>query len=60
MTPEQEEREVMSAMRAAGFDVKQMRVLTYSSWKDGIDIERPTIEAMAFARLIRAVFTRKE
>lgn len=49
-----EEQEVMTAMKVAGWDSKQIRALTYTSWKDGIDIERPSTVLMAFAKLIRA------
>lgn len=49
-----EEQEVMAAMKVAGWDSKQIRALTCTSWKDGIDIERPSTALMAFAKLIRA------
>lgn len=46
------EEEVMRAMKAAGFGSKEIRQLTYTSWKDGIDIERPTTACMKFAALL--------
>jgi hypothetical protein len=51
---EAQEREVMTAMKVAGMDSKMIRSLTYTQWKDGIDIDRPATAIMTFARLIRA------
>lgn len=49
-----EEQEIMTAMRVAGWDSKQIRCMTYTVWKDGIDIDRPSTALVAFARLIRS------
>lgn len=55
-----EEDEIMQAMRVAGWDMKQIRALTYTSWKDGIDIERPSTALVAFVELIRSGRLRKQ
>lgn len=48
------EDQVIAAMKAARLDRAQIRAMTYTSWKDGIDIERPCTGIMNFIRLIEA------
>lgn len=45
--------DVMEAMRRAGLSEHEYRALTYQSWKDGIDIDRPTVGAVAFAQAVQ-------
>lgn len=46
------EEQVMVAMQVARWDSKQIRAMTYTSWKDGIDIERPCTALMDFVDII--------
>lgn len=52
MSAEIGDDEIMKAMRVAGMDSRQIRALTYTSWKDGIDIERPSTALVAFVQAI--------
>lgn len=47
------EDNVMTALRVAGMSPKQIDALTFTRWKDGIDIQVPTLELLAFVALIR-------
>lgn len=44
--------EIMKAMRVAGFSEREQRAMTYTSWKDGIDIEKPSHSLKAFVQLV--------
>lgn len=46
------EDNVMTALRVAGMSPKQIDALTFTRWKDGIDIQVPTLELLAFVALI--------
>jgi hypothetical protein len=46
------EDEIMKAMRVAGWTEREQRAMTYTSWKDGIDIERPSTALIAFVQLV--------
>jgi hypothetical protein len=51
--PDMLEDAVLSAMRTAGWTDAQIKVMTYTSWKDGIDIERPSTALMTFVLLVK-------
>jgi hypothetical protein len=44
---------IMRFLLAAGMDSKQIKAVTYASWKDGIGIEKPSPALVSFVRLIR-------
>lgn len=46
------EDEIMKAMRVAGFSTREQQAMTYTSWKDGIDIEKPSHSLTAFVQLV--------
>ena len=47
--------DVMEAMRRAGFGERERRAMTHKVWKDGIDIDRPTVAAIAFAQAVQMI-----
>lgn len=48
------EDQIMKTIRAAGFSEREQRVLTYTSWKDGIDIKRPTPALVVFVQRVES------
>ncbi len=51
--------EIMKAMRVAGFSERETCAMTYTSWKDGIDIEMPSHSLIAFVQLVERAVQQK-
>jgi len=46
------EAEIMQAVRDAKMSQKQIDAMTYTQWKDGIDLQVPTVELVALANAL--------
>ena len=49
--------DIIDLMRKSGFDEKQIAALTITRWKDGIDIQYPTV---VLERFVKYVFESEE
>jgi hypothetical protein len=50
-----DEELIMRLLRESGMDRKAIDAITYTSWKDGIDIERPSTALMRFVESVQVI-----